>query len=89
MLRIGGRTAIRIETSRESSSGSSTSVTQPAAAVSSLFRVTDDELLLQAEVVRERPIAFGRREIAGHRLRGTSLPDIVKSKKATRRPKDP
>lgn len=73
------------------------SVLRPYYPVSSLFRVTDDELFLQAdflsvihglksyEGVRSRSVDI---EIGGYGLRVASLPDIVKSKKAANRPKD-
>ncbi len=73
------------------------SVLRPYYPVSSLFRVTDDELLLQAdflsvihglrsyEGVRSRSVDV---VIGGFSLRVASLADIVKSKKAASRPKD-
>lgn len=73
------------------------SVLRPYYPVSSLFRVTDDELLLQAdflavihglssyEGVRSRSVEV---EIGGYRLRIATLSDIVKSKRAASRPKD-
>jgi predicted nucleotidyltransferase len=72
-------------------------VLRPYYPASSLFRVTDDALLLQAdflgvihglrsyEGVRKRATTV---EIGGHTLRVASLEDIVKSKKAANRPKD-
>ena len=72
-------------------------VLRPYYPVSSLFRVTDDELMLQAdflstihglrsyEGVRARSL---RVELGGHSLRVASLRDIVKSKRAAARPKD-
>lgn len=72
-------------------------VLRPYYPASSLFRVTDDELSLQAdffgvihglrsfEGVRKRAAML---EIDGHPLRVASLEDIVKSKKAANRPKD-
>ncbi len=72
-------------------------VLRPYYPASSLFRVTDDELSLQAdflgvihglrsfEGVRKRAATV---EIGGHPLRVASLEDIVKSKKAADRPKD-
>ncbi len=72
-------------------------VLRPYYPASSLFRVTDDDLTLQAdfmgaihglrsfEGVRRRA---SKVEIDGHALHVASLEDIVKSKKAANRPKD-
>jgi len=72
-------------------------VLRPYYPASSLFRVTDDALLLQAdflgvihglrsyEGVRRRASTV---EIGAHPLRVASLEDIVKSKRAANRPKD-
>lgn len=72
-------------------------VLRPYYPASSLFRVTDDALVLQAdflgvihglrsfEGVRRRAQTL---EIGGQRLQVASLEDIVKSKKAANRPKD-
>lgn len=72
-------------------------VLRPYYPTSSLFRVTDDALVLQAdflgvihglrsfEGVRKRASTV---EIGGYPLRVASLEDIVKSKKAANRPKD-
>jgi hypothetical protein len=72
-------------------------VLRPYYPASSLFRVTDDDLVLQAdfmgvihglrsfEGVKKRASTL---EVGGATLRVASLEDIVKSKKAANRPKD-
>lgn len=72
-------------------------VLRPYYPASSLFRVTDDTLTLQAdflgvihglrsfEGVRKRATTI---ELRGHPLRVASLEDVVRSKKAANRPKD-
>jgi hypothetical protein len=72
-------------------------VLRPYYPASSLFRVSDDTLLLQADFLGVihgvRSFEGARRrastvEIGGHPLRVASLEDIVKSKRAANRPKD-